>query len=123
GGLFNTYLFGVLSCQVYVYYLSFPADATHVKILVYGVFMLDSAATFMSLADQYHWFAVGFGNPLFIHQVYLSIFDTPMLGAFLAAIVQCFYCYRMYTLSKKTWPVCILVMLVCTLYSITTYPI
>ncbi|THU97143.1 hypothetical protein K435DRAFT_754226 [Dendrothele bispora CBS 962.96] len=106
------HLFGILCCQVYMYHLSFPDDAKHIKALVYGIFTVDLAATVMAMADMYHWFAAGFGNLLFVDDVYLSAFDTPMLGAVLAAIAQGFYCYRLLKLKKNTWPICVLVILI-----------
>ncbi|KAJ7451702.1 hypothetical protein FB451DRAFT_1566202, partial [Mycena latifolia] len=112
GELLGTYLFGVLTVQFYLYHLNFPDDPKYIKWLVYIVFLLDLAATTMSFADSYHWFAAGFGNLLAIDDIWLSAFDTPMIGAMLASIVQCFYCYRLWTLNKYTAPVCILVVLI-----------
>ncbi|KAJ3742336.1 hypothetical protein DFH05DRAFT_1500307 [Lentinula detonsa] len=112
GGLMNAFLFGVLTCQVYMYHASFPLDAKYIKCLVYAVYIIDLSATAMVTADMYHWFGVGFGNMLFVNDVYLSAFDTPMCGAILASIVQCFYCYRLLKLNHRTTPICALVILI-----------
>jgi hypothetical protein len=80
---------------------------------VYIVFLIDLASTTMSFADAYHWFAEGFGNLLVLDDIYLSGFDTPMLGSLLAATGQCYYCYRLWMLNRKTLPIGILVVLVC----------
>jgi hypothetical protein len=111
GELLGTYLFGVLTMQLYIYHLNFPKDPKFIKSLVYIVFLLDLAATAMGFAEAYHWFASGFGNLLAINDIWLSGFETPMIGSMLAAVVQCFYCYRMWTLNRYTAPICIIVIL------------
>ncbi|KAJ7286481.1 hypothetical protein C8J57DRAFT_1216653 [Mycena rebaudengoi] len=90
----------------------FPRDAKHIKWLVYIVFLIDLASTTMSFADAYHWFAEGFGNLLALDDIYLCAFDTPMLGSLLAASGQCYYCYRLWMLNRKTLPISILVGLI-----------
>jgi hypothetical protein len=66
----------------------------------------------MVISDMYHWFASGFGSILALGNIELSAVDTPMLGAFVAAAVQMFYCYRIYTINKKAWGVSVVVALV-----------
>ncbi|KAJ7078541.1 hypothetical protein B0H15DRAFT_954439 [Mycena belliarum] len=110
GELLGTYLFGILTVQFYMYNLSFPHDPKYIKWLVYVVFLLDLASTIMCFADSYHWFAAGYGNIASLNDIWLSAFDTRMIGAFLAAIVQCFYCYRLWKLNKYAIPVCIVVV-------------
>jgi hypothetical protein len=73
---------------------------------------MDLAATAMCFADMYHWFGTGFGNIIALNDIFLSGFDTPMIGAFIAALVQGFYCFRLWTINKYTLPVCIVVILV-----------
>ena len=66
----------------------------------------------MSLYHMYHWFAEGFGSILALDKIQLSSVDTPMMGAFVAAAVQMFYCYRIYTINKKAWWISVIVALV-----------
>ncbi|KAJ7241395.1 hypothetical protein C8J57DRAFT_1084993, partial [Mycena rebaudengoi] len=115
GVLLATFLFGVLTVQFYFYHLSFPRDPKSVKCLVYIVYLLELAATTMNFIDVHHWFAAGYGNLFFLDDIYLSAIDQPMMGSFLAAIAQCFYCYRLWTLNRYTLPICIFVVLVCIL--------
>lgn len=70
---------------------------------MYTVFLLELASSIMVISDMYHWFASGFGSILALGNIELSAVDTPMLGAFVAAAVQLFYCYRIYTINKKAW--------------------
>ena len=66
----------------------------------------------MTISDIFHWFATGFGSILALGQIELSAVDTPMLGAFVAAFVQMFYCYRIYTINKMAWGIAVVVALV-----------
>ena len=49
---------------------------------------------------------------LVLGDVQLCVVDTPMIGAIVAAAVQMFYCYRIYTINKKAWWVSVIVALV-----------
>ncbi|KAJ7290348.1 hypothetical protein C8J57DRAFT_1275747 [Mycena rebaudengoi] len=69
----------------------------------------------MCFADAYHWFAEGFRNLFALDDIYLSAIDTAMLSAFLAAIAQCYHCYRLWKINHYTLPIFILVVLVCIL--------
>ena len=90
-----------------------------VSITVYTVFSMEFASSIMSIYDMYHWFAKGFGSILALGDVQLSTVDTPMMGAFVAAAVQMFYCYRIYTINKKAWWISVVVALVRLLYFVS----
>jgi len=111
GELFSMYMFGLLTVQVYIYYLTFPNDTKFIKGFVYSVFLVELAAIAMSISDTYHWFASGFGNVVSLNDVQLSPVDTAMMSAFVAAAVQMFYCYRIYMINKKAWWVSVIVAL------------
>lgn len=55
----------------------------------------------MTGADAFYWFCSGFGDITHLGNVYISFFDTPMLGSLMALIVQSFFCYRIWVLSKS----------------------
>jgi hypothetical protein len=101
GALLNWALFGVLTVQVYIYYLNFPGDKTFSKCLVYGTYSLELIQTVISAADMYYWFAAGFGNMERLGNVHFSPFDTPLLCGIIAGIVQCFFAYRIWTLQRR----------------------
>ncbi|KAI0043605.1 hypothetical protein FA95DRAFT_1563141 [Auriscalpium vulgare] len=101
GICFNFCLYGVLAAQVYSYQYNFPKDKWIFKVLVYGVFLIETSQTAMSGADIVYWFASGFGNLARLRDTYLSPFDTPFMGSFVAFIVQLFYSYRIWVLNKK----------------------
>ncbi|PPR05663.1 LOW QUALITY PROTEIN: hypothetical protein CVT26_009236 [Gymnopilus dilepis] len=130
GTLFNWGLFGVLSTQVYVYYLGFPDDRIRNKVLgrtspvwfplralttvlrvVYGVYLLEVVQTAMTADDLCFWFARGFGDMDNLDRVNLSPWDAPMMCSIIAWTVQCFYSFRIYMLRKSFVSVSILILL------------
>ncbi|GLB45502.1 hypothetical protein LshimejAT787_2300620 [Lyophyllum shimeji] len=98
GSLFNWALYGVLSVQVYIYYLNFPEDKLSTKCL---------DATCLTAADVFYWFASGYGNMVHLGNVYISPLDTPFLCGIIAAVVQCFFAYRIWTLQRSYWWICV----------------
>jgi len=110
GTLFNWLLFGVLSVQTYVYYLNFADDKIWNKVAVYGTYVFEIAQTAMTAADLYYWYANGFGNLIHLGNVYISPADTPVLCGIIAAVVQCFFAYRIFTLRRAYWWISVLIV-------------
>ncbi|KAF9481902.1 hypothetical protein BDN70DRAFT_930448 [Pholiota conissans] len=94
GIIFNWGLFGVLSIQVYTYFLSFPKDKPALKVLVGGVYILE--ATQIGLLTQTVWALMvnGFGNLLAFGNVGTTWISFSWIGSLVAVLVQCFYSYR-----------------------------
>jgi len=92
-----------LVVQFYIYSYNFPRDSRLIKLLVYIVFFLETVQTALSSADLYYWFAVGFGKPDHLFSSFLSFLDLPIMGSFVALIVQFFFVYRIWVLSEKRW--------------------
>lgn len=111
GTLFNWGLYGVLSVQIYIYYLNFPDDKLPTKCLVYGTYLFEVAQTCITAANVFFWFARGYGNMIRLEDTYFSPLDTPFLCGIIAAVVQCFYAYRIYTLQKSYWWICVGIIL------------
>jgi len=111
GTLFNWALYGILSVQTYVYYLNFPDDTLFNKCLVYGSYIFEVVQTAMTAADLYYWFASGYGNMIHLGNVYISPADTPVLCGIIAAVVQCFFAYRIFTLRRSYLWICVLIIL------------
>ncbi|KAF9479831.1 hypothetical protein BDN70DRAFT_664704 [Pholiota conissans] len=99
--MLNWGLYGVLSLQVYLYYLAFPRDRLGNKALVYGTYLLETAQVIIFTANGFQTFAVGFGNPQVLNGVQTFWFAAPMLTGIVAFIAQIFYAYRISVLSQK----------------------
>ncbi|KAF9007858.1 hypothetical protein BDQ17DRAFT_1350096 [Cyathus striatus] len=86
-------LFGVLSCQIYIYHNSFlTSDKFLIKCIVYGLYLLVVAQTILNVYDAVWTFGSDFG-PAFTH------ITVPILTGIIALIVQVFYARRIYILT------------------------
>ncbi|KAJ7066206.1 hypothetical protein C8F01DRAFT_1248243 [Mycena amicta] len=92
---------GVLAAQCYFYHVHFPEDRPAVKLLVYGLALLDVLQTAMITADAFHWFCYGWGNVAQLDDTFLNSWDVPFLDSIISLIVQGFYCWRIYVLRKS----------------------
>ncbi|KAF9449485.1 hypothetical protein P691DRAFT_667400, partial [Macrolepiota fuliginosa MF-IS2] len=99
GIIFNWWLYGVLTLQWYLYYISFPNDRRFLKLIVHFIFLLETVQTFFTVADGFHWFVYGFGNVEQLSEFFLANFDSPMMGSVIALVVQLVYAWRVYHLS------------------------
>jgi len=122
GGIWNWCLFGVLVVQIYVYSYNFPRDRGRIKLLVYGVFILEILQTALSGADLYYWFVTGFGNFEHLTSPYATVFDVPMIGSVVSLTVQFFFMYRIWVLSnKESWWLCVFIFLCSTVSAIAAF--
>ncbi|KAJ3710856.1 hypothetical protein C8R42DRAFT_690465 [Lentinula raphanica] len=103
-------LFGCSSVQLYLYYLNFPKDDWKLKTLVYGLYVLDFAQTLLVTAFVFRMLGSGWGNLTILESVGLSWLALPFFNALSGTIVQCFYAWRIYTLSKSI-PLSVLIAL------------
>lgn len=92
-----------------IYHISFPNDARGIKLLVFGILILETLQVCLGAADIYYWFGAGYGNMIRLGRTYLSPFDTPLMGSLTSFTIQIFFCYRIRVLRKEFWPLCILI--------------
>jgi hypothetical protein len=85
-----------------------------IYFLVYSVCLLELVQVCCAGADAYYWFCSGFGNLEHFNTTYISPFDTPMIGAVVAFIVQLFYCHRIWKLRTNRWHIltCVVIAVV-----------
>ncbi|KAN0129606.1 hypothetical protein V8E53_012602 [Lactarius tabidus] len=109
GPIFNWALYGVLCVQTYVYSYNFPDDRRAIKFLAYSVFLIETAQTALTGGDIYYWFIAGFGDLERLKNSRFSAIDSPTIDAFISLIVQWFFCYRIWTLNKRMWWLCMII--------------
>ncbi|KIM49810.1 hypothetical protein M413DRAFT_21947 [Hebeloma cylindrosporum] len=84
-GLLNSGLLGVLSVQVYLYYLAFGNDRASLKCLVYGIYILEIAQSVLVIESGFRTFVVGFGDVEGFNRVrtlWLSVPTMTAIGEF-----------------------------------------
>ncbi|KAI0263185.1 hypothetical protein BC834DRAFT_957853 [Gloeopeniophorella convolvens] len=113
GAVWNWTLYGMLVVQVYVYSYNFPKDRRAIKLLVYGIFFMETLQTILSGADLYYWFVEGFGNLNHLVNPHTSPYNTPIIGAIISMTVQFFFSYRIWVMSgrKNAWRLCAVICL------------
>ncbi|KAF8959898.1 hypothetical protein BDZ97DRAFT_1666590, partial [Flammula alnicola] len=109
--LWNWGLLGVLTVQVYMYFMSFPEDRLVLKTTVYGVFVLEALQTILLTSSEFKMLATNFANPAGLDQVDLIWFSVPMLSGIVATISQIFYAYRLKVITKNKYLVGSIVLL------------
>ncbi|KDR67183.1 hypothetical protein GALMADRAFT_258571 [Galerina marginata CBS 339.88] len=113
GYILNWGLFGVLSMQVYVYYLAFPKDRNAYKALVYGSYLLEAAQTFLFTSSAFRTFALGFGNPAVLDEVDILWFSVPIMSGMVAFVSQTFYAYRISVLAQTKYLAILIMLFAC----------
>ncbi|KAH9058263.1 hypothetical protein EDB87DRAFT_1743025 [Lactarius vividus] len=106
GPLSNWALYGVLCVQIYVYSYNFPNDGRLLKCLAYFVFVLETAQTALTGADIYYWFVDGFGDAERFAHSHFSPIDSPIMTAVISLIVQGYFCFRIWTLNRRSSWLC-----------------
>lgn len=115
GTVWNWCLYGTLVVQFYVYCYNFPADQRFIKLLVYGVFFIETVQTALSGADVYYWFVSGFGDMNHLTSPYISAIDVPIIGSIVSLAVQFYFSYRVWLLgNRKYWWLSVLICAVST---------
>ncbi|KAL7283579.1 hypothetical protein ACG7TL_003014 [Trametes sanguinea] len=84
GHLFNYALFGVLSTQVF-----------------YGLYLAELLQLALATHDAVEVLGIGWGDRQVLISPQWLWLESPVVGSLIAAAVQCFYAWRIYTLSKS----------------------
>ncbi|KIM49806.1 hypothetical protein M413DRAFT_21944 [Hebeloma cylindrosporum] len=79
--LLNSGLLGVLSVQVYLYYLAFPNDRSYMKCLVYGIYFLEFVQSVFIVEAGFQTFVNGFGDFEVLNQIKTQWLSIPVLTA------------------------------------------
>ncbi|KAH8079086.1 hypothetical protein BXZ70DRAFT_1051023 [Cristinia sonorae] len=103
GHLFNWGLFGILTVQVYLYYIAFPSDRPSSKHLVLFTFILETLQTILSTRDAFRNFGSGWGDMRDLDAVGWLWFSVPVLGSIISCVGQMFYAWRILILSDQYW--------------------
>ncbi|KAJ7441720.1 hypothetical protein FB451DRAFT_1414511 [Mycena latifolia] len=100
GNMFNWLFLGLLTMQVYTYWVKFPKDRIMLKVLVYSVFVLDLFQTAVGTHEAWWNTISNWGS--------IEAFETgpwtslmiPLLCGLISAMVQIFYAFRIWKLKK-----------------------
>ncbi|KAJ7068774.1 hypothetical protein C8F01DRAFT_1119258, partial [Mycena amicta] len=108
GSLVDFFLTGALVVQIVIYHISFPKDSRAFKAIVYGLLVLVLSRLCLVAYEVQYLFAAGFGDierlaSQSTHQY------SPFMAPIIISIVQHFFAYRIFSLERRCWPVCVLI--------------
>ncbi|KAF8173755.1 hypothetical protein K438DRAFT_128586 [Mycena galopus ATCC 62051] len=112
GNAFNWLLLGLLMMQIYNYWRNFTRDRVMIKILVYGIFILELVQTAFGTHEAW-WFSVqNWGNIPSLQGAPWTAILSPILCGTISAMVQIFYAFRIWTLRGNLFPRFLAVLIV-----------
>ncbi|KJA18758.1 hypothetical protein HYPSUDRAFT_916655 [Hypholoma sublateritium FD-334 SS-4] len=101
GSLFTWGLHGILSVQVYNYYLSFPNDPITRKLLVYSIWILETLHVGLATRDIYDLFINGFGSFQAVDKFHLIPLTIPIMGGIIGLICHLIFSYRIFRITRS----------------------
>ncbi|KAK4703613.1 hypothetical protein P7C70_g2608, partial [Phenoliferia sp. Uapishka_3] len=115
GTMLSCVAFGVNAAQGWTYYSTFPNDRRLYFLLVTGLLSLDLAHTVFSCWTVYDATVSHFGNLAHLAKAPWMFAVDPLMTGIVASVVQFFYAYRVYVMSKRGFA---LPLVICTFSAI-----
>ncbi|PBK89866.1 hypothetical protein ARMGADRAFT_319255 [Armillaria gallica] len=104
GYMWGYALFGVLSVQMYLYYVYFNSkDDWKMRLYVWFIFLLELIFTIFTTIAAWDQYGPGWGDVNSLMFVDWSWEPLPPLSGTISAMVQSFYVWRIYNLTKNIW--------------------
>ncbi|KAJ7113829.1 hypothetical protein C8R44DRAFT_795847 [Mycena epipterygia] len=108
GGIVGTFLFGIVTLQVYNYYRQYPGDSGPLKLLVAVIWFLELGHAISTWHAIFTLSVTFYGQPAHLSDPPDSIQTTLLFSAPIYALVQLFFANRVRVLSGR-----MLLMVVC----------
>ncbi|TFK72280.1 hypothetical protein BDN72DRAFT_894949 [Pluteus cervinus] len=113
GLLIATFLQGMLTVQLYQYYISFPKDPTLNKVLVGSVWCLDLIHLIFISHPTYYFLVTNWGNPAVLtHSTVLLNLHLPLIGI-TTIICQIYFLHRVWLFTEKNIPIMVSLVSLC----------
>ncbi|KAJ7083311.1 hypothetical protein B0H15DRAFT_420911 [Mycena belliarum] len=125
GAFFASLLSGIVILQALLYFATYRSDPRSIKLLVLGVWGLDTLHTAFIWAGMWGYLIGDYGDKNRIDHIPWSIALTVILTAIVTFFVHCFFAHRIFLLSKRNClmvaPVLILALLRLVSASVSTW--
>ncbi|KAK0213570.1 hypothetical protein IW262DRAFT_316584 [Armillaria fumosa] len=114
-------LFGILAVQMYIYYIHFnQKDTWKMRLYVWFIFLLEVVFTIFTTIAAWNQYAKGWGDVNTLSYIDWSWEPLPALNGTISSMVQTFYVWRIYNLTKNIW-ICILIEAVAVAQCVLAY--
>ncbi|KAF7303923.1 hypothetical protein MIND_00622800 [Mycena indigotica] len=97
----NWLLLGTLTLQLHTFHICFPNERWWIKLLAYGLYVLEVVQSAITSHFAYSLLVTGWGNPTVFTQLPWSSLATPIFTGITSCTVQIFFAWRIWTLRKK----------------------
>ncbi|OBZ78971.1 DNA-directed RNA polymerases I, II, and III subunit RPABC3 [Grifola frondosa] len=125
GSLVATFLSGIVTMQTLFYFRLYPDDTLRFKAIALVVWSLDILHTIMAIAANWDGLIMKWGDESAFDYIPWMIGATVVITAIVTFIVQCFFAYRVFTVSRRnvfiTIPIAVLAFLRLVAASASTY--
>ncbi|KAF7770712.1 hypothetical protein Agabi119p4_6686 [Agaricus bisporus var. burnettii] len=101
GTVFNLLLFGVMIAQVYFYFTSYARDRLFLKLFVLALFVVDATNSVFNVVFIYVCLVLHFGDADYLKVTNWQFATGPTLTAVIALMVQLFFTWRVYVLTRN----------------------
>lgn len=101
GGLLSATLFGCLACQTYLYFARFTSDGPALKITVSAISLIQLGQFVCIISILWTMTVSTYGDPSRLNILPLAADLTIMLSGFTVFIVQSFYAFRLWKLTRS----------------------
>ncbi|KAI0670953.1 hypothetical protein C8Q78DRAFT_1033045 [Trametes maxima] len=99
--IFTVTLYGLTFFQTYIYYTRFPCDERGNKYTVGVLWAVDTAITTLTSHTIYHYLITDFVTPFTQLLTTRTFIAEEALSVFSALVVQCYYAFRVWTVSIR----------------------
>ncbi|KAI0763620.1 hypothetical protein BD413DRAFT_206954 [Trametes elegans] len=101
GFIFTVTLYGLTFFQTYIYYTRFPTDPKVIKYMVGVLWALDTAVTSLVSHTIYRYLITNFIVPFQLLTTTSTFIAAEALSVLLALVVQCYFTFRVWTISGR----------------------
>ncbi|KAJ7073094.1 hypothetical protein C8F01DRAFT_1106145 [Mycena amicta] len=116
GAVLGTFLFGVSTLQAFQYYRLYSDDPRRMKALVAGIWIIELGHSISLWHALYQMVVTFYGQVQHIFNPPHSLEMTVLFSAGINLVVQSFFAYRIYTLSKS-----IFIPVVCSILTLARF--
>ncbi|KAH9980494.1 hypothetical protein BJV74DRAFT_981662 [Russula compacta] len=103
GSITSWLLLGILTMQLYVYYVSFPTDRGWIKFTVYGLYLLDLVQSVLITEVAWVVLCPGWGKSTSLVYTSWGFSLTPVVSGLISGWVQIFFAWRVWALGHSTF--------------------
>ncbi|KAH7930000.1 hypothetical protein BV22DRAFT_1028967 [Leucogyrophana mollusca] len=103
GTLATMFLYGVICMQAFYYLQNYAKDRRSIKVLVWGIWILETAHTALSVHFVEYYLILNFTDMTTLEYAVWSMGTAYFVGFFIAYAVNLCFIWRIWLLSKKLW--------------------